>query len=313
MGNISAGSSETFYDAGTPLSLQATDTVAIAAGSRWRFDHWSGDASGTINPVSVTMNAAKSVTANYVKQFEVTFTQSGIGSDTGTNTVGTIGGSPKTAADLPLTDWFDDGTSWSFETPVQTDPASGKRYRLTSAASGTVSAAATITGSYVAQFRLDLATDPPAVGIGNISGATDGSWHDAGTTVNLTATTPVAIDATSRYRFDHWSGGATGTSNPVAVVMNAHKVVTANYVVQYLLKFDQSGITAATGSNTVVTIDGAPKAKAPCRSTSGTTRARPRATRTRRPCSRSPRALRSSRSRASPAPRTRSRSAGRRR
>ena len=87
---------------------------------------------------------------------------------------------------------------------MQTDPASGKRYRLTSAASGTVSAAATITGTYVAQYRLDLATDPAAVGISNISGATDGSWHDAGTTVNLTATTPVAIDATSRYRFDHW-------------------------------------------------------------------------------------------------------------
>jgi Divergent InlB B-repeat domain len=260
--NISGGSNGTFYDAGTVLNLQATDPVPLAAGSRWRFDQWSGDASGTANPVSLTMDAAKSVTAEYVKQFQVTFTQSGIGGDTGANTVGTIGGSPKTAGDLPLTDWFDDGTSWSFEALVQTDPASGKRYRLTSAASGTIAAAGTITGSYVPQFRLDLATDPPAVGIANISGAADGSWHDTGTTVNLTATSPVAIDATSRYRFDHWSGGASGTSNPVAVVMNAHKVVTANYVVQYLLSFNQSGITAVTGSNTVVTIDGAAKSKA---------------------------------------------------
>ncbi len=261
-GNPSASPSSAsgFYDSDTSVSISADTTVAIAAGSRWRFDQWSGDASGTTNPVSVTMSSARSVTAEYVKQFQVTFGQSGIGVDTGTHTVGTIGGAAKTAAELPLTDWFDEQTSWSFEALVQTDPASGKRYNRTSAASGTITAAATITGAYVTQYRLDLATDPPAVGIANIGGAADGSWHNAGTTVNLTATTPVAINATSRYRFDHWSGGATGTTNPVAVGMNAPKTVTANYVVQYLLTFGQSGIDLETGSNTVVTVDGAPKA-----------------------------------------------------
>ncbi|HUG65966.1 MAG TPA: hypothetical protein VMK83_12170 [Gaiellaceae bacterium] len=252
----SPASTDGFYDAGQVVSVTAEDPVTIDAGSRWRFEEWSGDANGTTNPVDVTMDAAKSVTATYVKQFEVTFTQSGIGSDTGANTVGTIGGSPKAAGNLPVTDWFDEGTAWSFEALVQTDPVSGKRYSLTSATSGTVTSAATITGAYDTQYQLTLATDPAAVDLSNIAGAANGSWHDAGSTVNLAATTPVAIDATSRYRFDDWSGDASGSTNPVGVTMNAPKSVTANYVLQYLLTFDQLGITLATGANTVVTVDG---------------------------------------------------------
>ena len=258
--NISGGSNGAFYDAGTMLTLEAANPVPINAGSQYRFDHWSGDLAGTTNPQGLLLSAPRSVMANYVKQFDVTFTQSGIGGDTGSNTVGTIGGSAKAAGGLPLTDWFDDGTTWSFESLVQTDPASGKRYSLTSAASGTISAAATITGTYATQYRLNLATDPTAVGTSNISGAADGSWHDAGASVTLTATTPVPINATSRYRFDHWSGGASGTANPVTFTMSAPKTVTANYVVQYLLSFGQSGITLGTGSNTVVTVDGSAKA-----------------------------------------------------
>ena len=59
-----------------------------------------------------------------------------------------------------------------------------------------MSAPKTVTANYVVQYVLSLATDPAAVGVGNIGGATDGSWHDAGTTVTLTATTPVAINTT---------------------------------------------------------------------------------------------------------------------
>ncbi|MEK7278539.1 MAG: S8 family serine peptidase, partial [Chloroflexota bacterium] len=39
--------------------------TAIASSGYYRFLNWSGDASGTANPVSVTMNADKTVTANF--------------------------------------------------------------------------------------------------------------------------------------------------------------------------------------------------------------------------------------------------------
>jgi len=47
------------YDSGTQVSVTAT------ASSGYQFSGWSGDASGTVNPITITMNADKSVTANF--------------------------------------------------------------------------------------------------------------------------------------------------------------------------------------------------------------------------------------------------------
>jgi len=48
------------YLAGTAVTLTA------AANGGYTFDHWSGDASGSGNPTTITMNANKSVTAHFV-------------------------------------------------------------------------------------------------------------------------------------------------------------------------------------------------------------------------------------------------------
>src|SRR5690349_13832389 len=48
------------YSSGTPVQLTAS------ANSSYHFGSWSGALSGTTNPQSVTMNAAKSVTANFI-------------------------------------------------------------------------------------------------------------------------------------------------------------------------------------------------------------------------------------------------------
>src|SRR3989449_5358954 len=74
LGNLTGGTSGSFYDAGTVLSLTAATPVADGTGKRWRFDTWSGDATGSSNPVSVTMSAARAVTANYVAQYQLTLT-----------------------------------------------------------------------------------------------------------------------------------------------------------------------------------------------------------------------------------------------
>lgn len=55
-GSVSGGGT---YDAGTSISLSATP------GSGYQFDGWSGDASGTANPLSLTVNANMSITANF--------------------------------------------------------------------------------------------------------------------------------------------------------------------------------------------------------------------------------------------------------
>ena len=51
------------YDEGTVVNISAT------ASAGYRFGSWSGDASGSTNPVSVTMNGNKTVTANFIRQY----------------------------------------------------------------------------------------------------------------------------------------------------------------------------------------------------------------------------------------------------
>ena len=49
------------YDYGTQVSVTAT------ASSGYQFSGWSGDASGTTNPITITMDSDKSITANFTE------------------------------------------------------------------------------------------------------------------------------------------------------------------------------------------------------------------------------------------------------
>ena len=55
----SVGGSDAFYAAGSTVQLTAT------AGAGYQFASWSGSATGTANPLTVTMNGPKTVTANF--------------------------------------------------------------------------------------------------------------------------------------------------------------------------------------------------------------------------------------------------------
>src|SRR4051794_26584291 len=74
LSNISGGTNGTWYDSGTILNLSATADVANGTGSRYDFRNWTGDVAtppNTSNPVSVTMNQARSITANYRLQYQL--------------------------------------------------------------------------------------------------------------------------------------------------------------------------------------------------------------------------------------------------
>jgi uncharacterized repeat protein (TIGR02543 family) len=59
-GTVTKSPDQAQYDAGTVVQLTATPSSAL-----FRFVGWSGDASGTTNPLSVTMNGNKNITANF--------------------------------------------------------------------------------------------------------------------------------------------------------------------------------------------------------------------------------------------------------
>jgi hypothetical protein len=58
-GTVTATPSGSSFPSGTTVSLNATPTTA------YTFANWSGDASGTANPVTITMNSNKAITANF--------------------------------------------------------------------------------------------------------------------------------------------------------------------------------------------------------------------------------------------------------
>ncbi len=90
-GTVSPGSGN--YDEGSRLTLTAT----AAAG--YRFDHWDGDVVGTGTAVSVNMDADKSVTAIFIKVYQLTVTIS----PEGGGTVSPTDGIYDTGANVTLT------------------------------------------------------------------------------------------------------------------------------------------------------------------------------------------------------------------
>ena len=59
---------------GTKVQITASPKTAD-----WKFDYWSGDISGSENPVSVTMGSAKTLTAHFVRFYNLTTSVNGQG------------------------------------------------------------------------------------------------------------------------------------------------------------------------------------------------------------------------------------------
>src|SRR5436190_614433 len=65
-GSITANPSNPAYPQNSVVQLTAT------ASNGWLFHHWSNDASGSVNPYSLTMDANKSVNAVFVQPVTIT-------------------------------------------------------------------------------------------------------------------------------------------------------------------------------------------------------------------------------------------------
>ena len=200
-GTVVANPSPSPYAYNTVVSLTATAAVG------YTFSGWSGDASGTANPVSVTMDAAKNVTANYTtNNYALTITSAH----------GTVVANPtpspyayNTVVSLTAT------AAVGYTFSGWTGDATG----TTNPVSVTMDAAKSVTANYTANtYALTIISAH-----GTVVANPTPSPYAYNTVVSLTATAAVG------YTFSGWSGDATGTTNPVSVTMDAAKSVTANY------------------------------------------------------------------------------------
>ncbi len=238
------------YNSGTTVSVLANPA------SGWSFSNWSGDVSGSSNPISISMNSNKSVTAVFVEgdtdpvgDIIHNFTTSGTSSNF-FDISGNLSTSKGTVvyAGLTLTQCLkiESSTSISFTTSQEGELtlvfnhnfSGGIKIDGTSkdASSGILSTnlsagSHTITKDEVANLYYisitNNGTNPVVTyaltttinGEGSVN-PSSGIYKD-GTSVSMTA-----IPA-SGWQFDSWSGGST--CNPATVVMDADKNITANF------------------------------------------------------------------------------------
>ena len=189
------------YNYGTNAIITATPNTG------YTFTGWSGDASGSVNPVTVTMNANKNITANFTLN---TYTLN----VTALN--GTVVKSPNlttysSGAIVQLTVTPNAGytfTGWSGDASGTTSPLSV-----------TMNANKNIT----ANFTLNTYTLNVTALNGTVVKSPNLTAYSSGAIVQLTAT------PNAGYTFTGWSGDATGTTSPLSVTMNANKNITANF------------------------------------------------------------------------------------
>jgi hypothetical protein len=196
-----------------PAGAYSSNGTAVVTGMPapgWTFLQWLGDATGT-NPVAgVSMSRNKCVQAVFGTALN--------------NTVVGSGGVVRS----PAAELYPYGTA----VRLTAVPQAGNYFALWgNAASGTnnpltftvTTANATLTAVYALlpanQHALTVLPD----GFGQVSASPIGNRFTAGTGVTLTA----APD--SGQQFLGWSGDASGAQNPLMVVMNASKVITARF------------------------------------------------------------------------------------
>jgi len=192
------------YDYGTEVSLTAIPD------NGYRFTGWTGDVpegQENDNPLMITVDSDKSVTANFIKQW----------------TLNLSAGTGGTTDPAPGSYTHDEG----IEVSLTAIPDSGYRFSGWSGdASGssnsitiTMDSDKSVTANFIKQWTLNL-----SAGTGGTTDPAPGSYtHDEGTEVSLTAIPD------SGYKFSGWSGDASGSSNSITITMDSDKSVTANF------------------------------------------------------------------------------------
>jgi len=191
----------TDYKHGTIIRL----TAKPAKG--WNFVEWKGDTTSSENPIQITIDQPKEVTAVFEKKSYVLTVN--------TEGEGTIVKDP-------------DQSKYKYNTTVdlKANPAEGWKFMEwkgdissnNSSTQITVDTTKEITAVFEKKsFTLNMETS----GEGTVSRDPDQQEYEYGTTVEITA------NSNGDWEFDYWEGDVTGETNPITVTMDADKSIAA--------------------------------------------------------------------------------------
>ncbi len=207
----------TLNPAGGSYASGTNVTMTANAAAHYHFVNWTGSVTGSVSPTTVTMDANKSVTANFaLDQFALTV----LASPTAGGTV-TGGGTFDYGTPAPITATANPGytfVNWTGSGIADPNAAS---------TTATVDVAKTVTANFTLNtYTLTTGVDP--VGGGTVSG---GGTYSHGATATLSAT------ANPGFRFDFWTGAWPDTviDNPVDLTMDGDKNAIAHFKPVYTL------------------------------------------------------------------------------
>lgn len=204
-GTISRNPDKDKYEAGARVTMTATPA------SGHRFVSWSGDPGSNTNPITITMDGNKVVTASFAINTYTITASAGSG--------GSINPSSQVTAKY--------GANQSFS--ITPDTGYHIHEILVDGASVGVVSSYTFTNvtadhSIVASFTQNKLTLSVNInGSGSVTKNPDQTTYSHGAVVTLTAI-PV-----SSFRFDRWSGDTFGTSPTITITMDSDKSVTASF------------------------------------------------------------------------------------
>jgi uncharacterized repeat protein (TIGR02543 family) len=226
-GEVSKSPDSAKYANGTKVTLTATPD------SGYEFMEWRGsDTTGAANPFTVTMNGDKTLTAVFLKPDpEVKYTLTAGVSSSGGGAASKSPDSEEYAQGVSVTVTAIPDSGYEFK--GWSGDAAGTANPVIVVMSGNKAVTANFGRPEAVRYAL-TATAAPADG-GSVSKSPDSASYAQGATVTLTAT------PASGYVFKEWSGGATGTANPLSIVMDGIKAVTANFERQVVVEPPSDG------------------------------------------------------------------------
>jgi uncharacterized repeat protein (TIGR02543 family) len=189
--------------------VELTATPALG----WSFANWTGDATGTANPVEVTITGDTNVTA-YFTQNEYTLTVTVDPENSGTVSLDPDKDTYHYGDVVTLTATPELG--WSFAN--WTGDVTGTTNPIEVTITGDTNVTANFTQN---EYTLTVTLDPENSGMVSLDPQQD-SYH-YGDVVTLTATPALG------WSFANWTGDATGTANPVEVTITKNTNVIAHF------------------------------------------------------------------------------------
>jgi hypothetical protein len=188
-----------------PYISNSIVTLTATAALHWAFDHWTGDATGTKNPLNVTMNGPRNVQAVFVAIPTFNLQTAIIGNGTlSTNPPGAIYDSNSIVI---LT--ANAALHWAFD--HWTGDATGTK----NPASVTMDGPRSVQAVFVQNaYPLTLTTPGGGSETANGQVIAAATYYPAGSVVSIAATT------NNGWSFLGWQGNASGANNPLNLVMN---------------------------------------------------------------------------------------------